>query len=406
MSKHLFSKNEKLLLFIMASIQFNHIVDFMILMPLGVKLMPLFNITPREFGLLVSIYTLSAAFSGLVASVFMDKYDRKNLLILFFMGFTIGTLSCALSPNYHFLFFARAITGAFGGVLNSLVLSIVSDAISFEKRGTALGIVSTAFSLASIIGVPFSLFLANHWEWHSPFVFLSLLSLLILGLIIFIVPKQKHHIHAPARKQVMLEPLLHVLKSPSQMWALFFSGLLVLSQFVIIPFLSPSMVANAGLAESQLPLIYLIGGSLTIITGPWIGRLSDRYGKKMIFNWAMITSMIPILIITNMSVMPVYYILATTGFFFICISGRMVPAMTMISATTIPEYRGSFMSLVSSVQQFSSAMAATLAGLIITKSDAGRLENYPLVGLIALFFSLLALFISRKLILVEDRKSS
>lgn len=388
----------------MATVQFSHIVDFMILMPLGVKLMPLFNISPKEFGVLVSIYTFSAALSGFLASFVMDRFDRKNLLMLFFLGFAVGTLACALSPNYHFLFFARALTGAFGGVLNSLVLSIVSDAIPFEKRGTALGIVSTAFSLASIIGVPFSLYLANNWEWHSPFIFLGILSLVVLVLIVFAVPPQKHHIHHK-KHQSPIEPLLHILKSPPQLWALLFSGLLVLSQFVIIPFLSPSLVANAGLTESQLPLIYLVGGCLTIITGPWIGRLTDRYGKKIIFNWAMITSMIPILIITNMPVLPVVLILSTTGFFFICVGGRMVPAMTMISAATIPEYRGSFMSVVSSVQQLSSALGATIAGLIVTRSETGQLLNYPIVGAVGLVFSILALMTSRKLKFVETKSS-
>lgn len=154
----MFSKQEKILLAILASIQFSSIVDFMIMMPLGPQLMRMFEIGPHQFGLLVSSYTFSAGLSGFMASFFMDKFDRKTSLLFFFIGFALGTIACALAPSYEMLLLARGLTGIFGGVLSSLVLSIVSDAISYERRGSAMGVVMTSFSMASILGVPFSLF--------------------------------------------------------------------------------------------------------------------------------------------------------------------------------------------------------------------------------------------------------
>ncbi len=100
----MFSKQEKILLGILASIQFSSIVDFMIMMPLGPQLMRIFAISPHQFGLLVSSYTFSAGISGFLASFFMDKFDRKLSLLVFFIGFSLGTLACAISPTYEILF--------------------------------------------------------------------------------------------------------------------------------------------------------------------------------------------------------------------------------------------------------------------------------------------------------------
>jgi MFS transporter, DHA1 family, inner membrane transport protein len=391
-----FSTQEKILLFILAAIQFNHIVDFMILMPLGPQLMRIFSISTNQFSLLVSSYTFCAGVSGFLVSFIMDQFDRKKLLISFFLGFCIGTFACGLAPTYEWLLFSRAITGAFGGVLNSVVLSIVSDTIVYEKRGTAMGVISTAFSLASVAGVPFALVLANLWGWHSSFLFLGFISLIILGFIFFIVPNQKNHLNRGARKPV-LDPLLHVLKTPAQMWALVFGGFLVLGQFMIIPFLSPSLVANTGMLESQLPLVYLVGGALTFITGPLVGRLSDEYGKHVIFRFGVIASLFATLIITHLPATNLFLTLTVVGFFFISVNARWVPALAMISGIATPEYRGSFMSFVGCIQQLMAAFGAILAGMIVVKDSSGVLQNYGWVGVTSVCISFCAFLLSYKM---------
>ena len=68
---------EKALLFTLAVIQFSHITDFMILMPLGPQLMEAFEISPSQFALLVSTYTFSAGLSGFIGAFFIDRFDRK-----------------------------------------------------------------------------------------------------------------------------------------------------------------------------------------------------------------------------------------------------------------------------------------------------------------------------------------
>jgi MFS transporter, DHA1 family, inner membrane transport protein len=397
-----FSRQEKILLFILAAIQFNHIVDFMILMPLGPQLMRLFSISTTQFSWLVSSYTFCAGISGFIASFIMDQFDRKRLLIFFFIGFCVGTLACALAPTYELLLLSRALTGMFGGVLNSVVLSIVSDVIPYEKRGTAMGVISTAFSLASVAGVPFALYLANLWGWHSSFLFLAGVSFLIFPMILLWIPKQSSHLGGPKARKPILDPLLHIFRTPGQLWALVFGGCLVLGQFMIIPFLSPSLVANAGLQESELPFIYLVGGTLTFITGPIVGRLSDQIGKHQVFKYGLISSLFVTLWITSLSVQSIYLTLTIVGLFFISVNARWVPALALISSVPSPEYRGSFMSFVGCVQQLMAALGAMMAGMIVTRSSDGLLHNYGWVGLVSVTFSFIAFLLSY--LVIRDRK--
>jgi MFS transporter, DHA1 family, inner membrane transport protein len=386
-----FTKPEKLILLILAFLQFSHIVDFMILMPLGPQLMRVFAIDPHQFGLLVSSYTFAAGTTGIATAFFIDRFDRKNALLCFYAGFILGTASCAMAGNYSSLLIARTVTGAFGGVLGSLVFSIVGDAVAVERRASGMGTVMAAFAVASVAGVPFSLYLANHFDWHAPFWFLACISLPIAALIFFKMAPMRAHIESRLERQKPWVPVLEALTDRNKLTALFFMVLLVFGQFTVIPFLSPSMVANAGLTEAQLPLIYLVGGICSMFSGPIMGRLADRYGKKRIFYFGAGLSLVPIFLITHLGRTPVPLVLLIVAIFFIAMGGRMIPAIALVTSTSLPRTRGMFMSLVSSVQQFSSSFASLLSGWIVTRSADGRLMGFETVGYIALGSSLLAI---------------
>lgn len=393
----MFTKSEKILLAILASIQFSSIVDFMIMMPLGPQLMRIFAINPHQFGLLVSSYTFCAGTSGFFSSFFIDKYDRKASLLFFYVGFALGTLACALAPTYELLLLARGLTGIFGGVLGSLVLSIVSDAISYERRGSAMGIVMTSFSMASILGVPFSLFLANQFSWHAPFLFLGGISLFLCLIIWFYVPNLRTHVSQALAKEPIHRVLTRILQNQNQRRALFFMASVMFGHFAIIPFLSPSLVANAGVKESQLPLMYMTGGICTIFSSPFIGRLTDRFGKHKVFAWGALVTLLPYWLITHLTVTPLWIVLSICAFFFVSSGGRMIPGTALVSGTVSPQYRGSFMSIVSCVQNLASAVSSYFAGLIVMTGPTGRLENYNLVGYLAVAFTFVAIYLSRQI---------
>jgi predicted MFS family arabinose efflux permease len=249
--------------------------------------------------------------------------------------------------------------------------------------------------VASVLGVPFSLYLANLWGWHTPFLFLAAVSFAVITLVIFFVPKMSGHLDYSGPRILPFDSIKHILATPNQQLALLFMFCLILGQFTIIPFLSPSFVANAGLREDQLPLIYLFGGLCSMVASPMTGRLADRFGKKQVFMVGVALSILPIYFITTMSIQPAWFVLSISCLFFIMMSGRMVPAMAMISSTATAKYRGSFMSVSSAVQQLSAALASYLAGVIVVKGADGRLMNYEVVGYIAIGFSFIAMWVAR-----------
>src|SRR6185503_13246236 len=140
--------SERLLLLVLAAIQFTVVVDFLIILPLGLQYMRVFEIGPAQFGLIVSTYAISAGISGVTTGLLLDRFDRKRALLWLYAGFSVGTLFCALAPTWHSLVAARAVAGAFGGVAGAVILAIVGDVIPESRRGAAMGLVMSSFSVA------------------------------------------------------------------------------------------------------------------------------------------------------------------------------------------------------------------------------------------------------------------
>jgi len=385
---------EGLLIFVLAAINFTHVMDFVIMMPLGPQLMRVFEITPKEFGFLVSAYTFSAAIAGFAGSLFIDKFDRKHALLGLYLGFSLGTLACALAPTFGFLMAARIVAGGFGGLLGALVLAVIGDAIPENRRGAATGKVMAAFSVASIGGIPIGLYLASMSSWHAPFFLLAGLSFLVLLVALRYLPTMRGHL-TNATNQSGFSMLKEMGRNKNLLWASTLTVTLTMAGFFVIPFLSPYMVANIGFSEAELSYIYLFGGLATVFTSQWAGRLADKYGKQRIFTIAAFCSIPAILAITNLPAIEHYLVLIVSTIFFIFFGARFVPAMALITSSVTPRLRGSFMSINSSVQQLSAGIGSFAAGLIVTESATGQLQHFNWVGYIGCAITLLAIWAVR-----------
>jgi MFS transporter, DHA1 family, inner membrane transport protein len=390
------TRGERLLLLVLASINFTHIVDFMIMMPLGPQLMRYFQIGPPAFALIVSSYSLSAGVSGFMAAFFVDRFPRKSVVLVAYAGFVVGTLACAVAPTYVLLIAARCLAGIFGGVLGSQVLSIVGDVFSYERRAQAMSIVMTAFSAASVVGVPFGLYIATRYGWHAPFVFVGVLGLGVLFLIWRFVPPLAGHVQSKQERPGPLSVLTNITRNPNQLRALLLTTVIMLGHFSIIPFITPYLVANVGFSETNVYLIYLVGGALTIFSAPLVGKLADRRGKYPVFVVFALLSLLPIYLITTMPPSSLTYVLFVSGLFFIFSNGRLVPTQAMVTSVVSPAQRGGFMAINSSVQLLAQSLAAYSAGLLIGTSAEGQVTNYWLVGAFAMTAIFLSVFIARQ----------
>lgn len=391
------NSKEKIVLLLLAAINFTHILDFMIMMPLGNYLIPYFDISSQQFSMLVAAYTFSAGTSGFLAAFFVDNFDRKKVLLVGYSGFLLGTLCCALAPSYSFLLLSRVVAGTFGGLIGAQVLSIVADLIPYERRGMAMGIIMAAFSVASVFGVPFALYIANIFNWHGPFFFVVGLGVVLVPFLIRYLPQMHTHINRNVQKVNPFSLLKDVIKDKDQVLALALSACIMLGHFLIIPFLNPFMEFNMGYSKLQTPMMYMVGGALTLVTSPYLGRVADKIGKHKLFVIMAIVAVIPIALITNLPVMPFYLVLCITGFWFVVSSGRMIPAQAMISNVVSPDRRGSFMSFNSSVQQIFTGFASVLAGAIVVNTPDNKLLNYEVTGYISIAVTLLSLVFVSKL---------
>ena len=389
---------EKIILLLLAAINFTHILDFMIMMPLGNYLMPYFNISSQQFSMLVAAYTFSAGISGFLAAFFVDRFDRKKVLLVGYTGFLIGTLFCALSPTYAVLLLSRIVAGIFGGLIGAQVLSIVADLVPYQRRGAAMGIIMAAFSVASVFGVPFSLYLSNIFNWHGPFFFVAGLGALLLPFLIKYLPKMDGHL--TAINQVKVNPIVllkDILQNRNQVLALVLSATIMLGHFMIIPFLNPFLEFNKGFSKTQTPIVYMVGGALTLFASPLLGKVADKVGKHRLFIFMALTATIPIAIITNLPTVPFYMVLVVTGFWFVVSSGRTIPAQAIISNVVSSERRGSFMSINSSVQQIFVGLASVIAGLVVVKTPSNAIQHYEITGYISIAVTLLSILVITKL---------
>jgi predicted MFS family arabinose efflux permease len=404
MQTQLTPQREKYFLLTLAGIQFSHILDFMIMMPLGPILMAEFGIGTHEFGLLVASYSFSAAFSGLLAATYIDRFERKRLLIIMFTLFGLATLACGLAPSFVTLIIARGLAGAFGGVLGTMVQTMVGDVIPFSRRARASGIVSTAFSVSTVAGVPLSLWLANHLQWRAPFIFIAVLTFLFIFVGARILPELSHHLSKKKRAHPF-EELFDVLRDANHLRALLFGSLIIFSGFTVIPYITVYAVYNVGISQHDIPFVYFAGGAATLFTARIIGHWADMRGKVRVYRLIAVAAMIPILLVTHLGPSPLWLWLVCTTAFFVLVSGRFIPAMAIITSSAQPRLRGTFMSLNSTMQSLAMGLATTLGGFIITQDANGLIVGYPAVGYIAVAANLIAIwFVSR--IVMHDQHAN
>lgn len=391
--------NERWFLLTLAGIQFTHILDFMIMMPLGPQLIRVLHVDTHQFGLLLASYTLTAAISGLLGATYIDRFDRRKLMLTLYALFIGATLCCGLAPGYAALLAARALAGAFGGLMGAMVQTMVADVIPFERRGKAMGMVMASFSLSTVAGVPLGLFLADHVTslgWRTPFLFIVAVSGVLLLIACKTLPSLTAHLEKPRQGNIFSQ-ILRVAREPEHVRAFMFMSLMIMGGFTVIPYIALYTTANVHMTESFISLVYLCGGAATLVSSQVIGRMADKHGKLQTFRAIAALSLVPLLITTHLVPVPWWVVLINSTFFFVVVSGRMIPGMAMLTAVAAPEVRGTFMSLVSSVQMLSSGLATFIAGVIITRTPAGEIAHYNVVGYLAVICSVLAIWAAHRL---------
>jgi predicted MFS family arabinose efflux permease len=384
---------EMLILFILASVQFTSIVDFMVLMPLGPQLRRTLQINPFQFGLIVSSYTISAGVAGLMASSVLDRFSRKRAFLTLFAGFLAGTLLCGLSFNYATLLMARIVTGAFGGILGGMALAIIGDVFPEERRGRATGVLMSAFALASVVGVPVCLELGTRFGWHVPFLVLAALGLPIISMAVNLLPPLRDHLGGHGHDHPW-DRMRETFSEPNHLRAFALTFTIMFGGFSVIPYISMYLVANVGVTERELTWVYVTGGLLTLVGAPLIGRLADHFGKLAVYRAVALVAAGLMLVVTALPRVSLAMAVGVVGALMLSNAGRMVAGLAIVTSSVEQRRRGGFMSANSAVQHFASGLGAFVGGRIIVTGVGGTLARFDRVGLMAALATLVTLWLA------------
>jgi DHA1 family inner membrane transport protein len=390
---HLPPERERLLLWLLAFTQFTVIMDFMVMMPLGPQIMQAFAIGPAAFATAVSVYSWCAGLSGFFAATYIDRFDRKRLLLVVFALFALSNLGCALAGSFEVVLVSRAFAGLTGGVLTSVVMAIVGDVVPMARRGAAMGTIMTSFSMAAVAGVPIGVALGAQFGWQAPFYLLTVVSIIIWAGALRIVPSLTAHLSrgsVPISRA--LPELFALMKVPRHINAFIMTGVVMGSAMLIIPFISPMLVANQGVHPAQISIIYMVGGAATLFTARAIGRLSDRLGKHRVFRWVAAASILPMLFITHLPALPFIAIVAVFPFFMVLVSGRSIPLQALQTGVPAQAQRGAFLSVNSAIQSVATGIGAWVGGLLVAIGPGGELTGYGTNGWLAAALTFFGLF--------------
>lgn len=375
-----FTSYQKLIIVLLALLQFTVVLDFMILSPLGDVLMKSLGLTTIQFGTVVSAYAISAGVSGFLAAGFADKYDRKKLLLFFYVGFVLGTLFCGLANSYATLFAARVFTGIFGGVIGSISMAIITDLFTLQQRGRVMGFVQMAFAGSQILGIPMGLLLATNFGWQSTFYMIVVLAFIIGLLVVIKMNPVTEHLKLQKTKSAFMH-LVSTIKNKEYRIGYIATAMLSMGGFMLMPFTSAFLVNNVNIPQNQLAIIFLFTGISSIIIMPLVGKLSDKIDKFKLFTIGSLIAIAMIICYCNLTPVPIWVVILINMILFMGIMSRMVPATALTSAVPNAADRGAFMSVNSSLQQMAGGVAAIFGGLVIVQeTKSSPLQHFDTLG--------------------------
>jgi predicted MFS family arabinose efflux permease len=383
---------ERRLLAVVVLVQFINILDFMMISPLGPTLAGPLGISPSELGDPVAAYTFAAAFAGLGGSFFLDRFDRRTVLVICVAALGLGTCLGALATSRIDLVAARMVAGFFGGPATSVAIAMVADTIPAYRRGKALGIVMGSFAAATVLGVPLSLMLAEVGGWQAPFLGIGLAAISLAGVARGLLPTMREHLNMPHGASISLGQMLG---RPAVRASYLMTFTMNVGGFALIPNISTFVQNNLSVSLSALKYLYLAGGIVSFFTTRAAGRLVDKVGS---FRVGLLGCLLQVSVVYStfvaVGVMPfATHLIPTLYVFFIGFmfaNGiRNVACSTLATQVPRPAERARFTSLQSCVQHFGAAIGASTSARILESAPDGSLTHLDRVAWITIVSSLL-----------------
>jgi predicted MFS family arabinose efflux permease len=386
---------------LIAAVQFVNILDFVIVMPLGPDFAAALGVSEARLGYVNGAYTGAACVAGLLGSLFLDRFDRRKALAVAMLGLVMGTAAGGFSVDFATLLAARMVAGAFGGPATSLAFSIIADAIPPEQRGRAMGTVMGAFSVASVLGVPAGLWLAEALSWRAPFLSVAGVGLVVCALAIFLLPPMRGHLErarAPVRT-------LELVSRPLVQLSYLMTAVVMMAGFILIPNIAAYLQLNLEFPREHLKYAYGVGGLASLAATQLGGRLVDRFGSFRVGTVGAGLVMVVVYVFFYQPwTRPASWFVVLAFVCFMLANGlRNVSYNTLATKVPEPAVRARFQSFQSAVQHGSSAAAAVVSAQLLSTATVPGHDGPVLVGMqtVCLVSMALSAVIPFMLLLVE-----
>lgn len=371
---------ERRVVWTVALVQLMNVLDFMIVMPLGDDFSKALGIPQSDVGYVAGAYTAAAFASGVIGAKFLDRFDRKQVLLFAMLGLALGTMLGGLATGLGSMIVARIVAGLFGGPATATSLAIVADVVPVERRGRAMAVVMAGFSVASVIGLPLGLMLARQGSWRTPFFVIGGLVLVTLVLAASWMPTLRGHLERKMRQT----PALEMLARKEVIFGLATTGCVMFSVFSIVPHIPTYLINNLGFPREHYELLYLAGGVVSFGVLQIAGRWVDRHGSLPVITAGTLVGLTAIAtgFLTEPPFVPV-----VVSFVLFMASGslRGVAQSTLASRLPAPNERAQFMSLQSAVQHAAATLGSfATAALMVTDPATKRVSPMWLVAIVAM----------------------
>lgn len=224
-------------------------------------------------GLLISGYALGVAVGAPLLTIATRRVPRKTVLLALMAIFTLGNIACALAPNYEMLMAARVITSLAHGTFFGVGSVVATGLVAPEKRASAIAIMFTGLTAATMLGVPAGAWLGLQFGWRSTFWAVALIGVFALAVLAVFVPRERS---GDRQAHVSLADELAVLARPQVLLGLATTVLGFAGVFAVFTYIQPLLTRITGLSEAAVsPILLLFGGGLAVgnILG---GKLADR----------------------------------------------------------------------------------------------------------------------------------
>ncbi len=369
------------IIWMMMLVQFIGITDFMVTMPLGPQIARSFFIPVEDSAWLSGLYAIAAAVSGVLLSPLLDRYARKKLLAIFLLCSGACLLLTNFVSDYSQLLVMRSLNGFFSTPIAALSMAIAID-VSSKNRNKAMAKMSLAFSLAAIIGVPLGLYIAQYSHWSHLYLVNGLLAIGMAISCLLLLPKEQQHSIKQARLTIK-----EVLKKPKLRNGLLLIMTSLFAAFLFIPHLAAIFQFNFNYPVEDLADLYFLGGICTIITSILFAKYMKIESHSRYLWLVSFASIATLVFGFYLMWLPVTLIFVL----FMSLNGsRNLIIQSELSQLAKPNQRAGYLSLLATVRNVTTGLAAFISAQVIQTDDSGSLNNILILCIIGTFFILIS----------------